>query len=214
MTIYKAPLRDMTFVLDEVLDVDRYSNLPAFSEAPKDIRDAILGEAAKFAESEIHPLNRGGDLNGCKRSDDGSVTTPPGYKDVYAKFTEAGFTGIASDPEYGGQGLPNVLKLGLNEMVSSACMAFGMYPGLTIGAATALEVGGSDEQKRTYLPNMLAGKWGGTMNLTEPHCGTDLGMLKTKAVPQGDGTYKITGQKIWISSGEHDLTENIIHLVL
>jgi alkylation response protein AidB-like acyl-CoA dehydrogenase len=214
MTTYNAPVRDMRFILDEVLGVDRYDNLPAFAEASKDLRDAILEESAKFCENELQPLNRVGDTKGCKRNDDASVTTPPGFKDAYAKFVESGFMGLAADPEYGGQGLPNVLKAGLNEMASSACMAFAMYPGLTLGAASALAAAGSDEQKAMYLPKLLAGEWGGTMNLTEPQSGTDLGLIKTKAVPQGDGTYKITGQKIWISAGEHDLTENIIHLVL
>ena len=214
MPTYRAPVRDVRFILDDVLGVDRYANMSAFSEAPKDVRDAILEETAKFCENEVQPLNRVGDIHGCTLADDGSVTTPPGYKDAYDKFVAAGFMGLAADPDYGGQGLPNVLKSALNEMASSACMAFAMYPGLTLGAASALAVGGTDEQKQTYLPKMLAGEWGGTMNLTEPQAGTDLGLLKTKAVPQADGSYAITGQKIWISSGEHDLTDNIIHLVL
>jgi alkylation response protein AidB-like acyl-CoA dehydrogenase len=214
MTIYKAPLKDMRFVLDEVLDVDRYSNLPGFSDATKDVRDAILEEGAKFCETELQPLNKVGDREGCTRLPDGSVKTPPGYKEAYDAFKEAGFIGLAADPEYGGQGLPNVLKLVFNEMVSSACMAFGMYPGLTTAATAALAEGGAAEQKATYLPKMISGEWGGAMNLTEPHCGTDLGLLKTKAVKQADGSYRLTGQKIWISSGEHDLVENIVHLVL
>jgi len=214
MTTYKAPLRDMRFLLDDVLQVDRYSNLPGFADAPQDVRDAILEEGAKFCANELHPINRPGDLAGCIRADDGSVTTPPGYKEAYKKFVDAGFVGLSADTEYGGQGLPAVMRMAFNEMVSSSCMAFGMYPGLTSGAAAAIAEGGTDEQKSMYLPKMLSGEWGGTMNLTESHCGTDLGLLKTKAVPQGDGSYKITGQKIWISSGEHDLTDNIIHLVL
>jgi alkylation response protein AidB-like acyl-CoA dehydrogenase len=214
MTTYKAPLRDMRFLLDEVLTVDRYDNLPGFADAPKDVRDAILEEGAKFCESELQPLNRVGDREGCTRAADGSVKTPTGYKAAYDKFVAAGFAGLGADPEHGGQGLPNVLKLSFSEMVASSCMAFGMYPGLTGAAAAALAEGGTEEQKRTYLPKMISGEWSGTMNLTEPHAGTDLGLLKTKAVPQADGSYKITGQKIWISSGEHDLTDNIIHLVL
>jgi hypothetical protein len=214
MTAYKAPLRDMRFVLDEVLKIDRFDNLPGFSDAPKDVRDAILEEGAKFCEAELQPLNRVGDVEGCTLGKDGSVKTPTGYKAAYDKFVAAGFAGLAGDPEYGGQGLPHVLRMSFQEMVSASCMAFGMYPGLTGAAAAALAQGGTDEQKKTYLPKMLSGEWGGAMNLTEPHCGTDLGLLKTKAVPQKDGSYKITGQKIWISSGEHDLTDNIVHLVL
>jgi alkylation response protein AidB-like acyl-CoA dehydrogenase len=214
MTTYKAPVKDMRFVLDEVLKIDRLDNLPGFADAPKDVRDAILEEGAKFCESELQPLNRVGDREGCTLGKDGSVKTPTGYKAAYDKFVASGFTALAADPEYGGQGLPNVLKMSFQEMVSSSCMAFGMYPGLTGAAVAALAHGGSDEQKKTYIPKMLSGEWGGAMNLTEPHCGTDLGLLKTKAVPQKDGSYKITGQKIWISSGEHDLTDNIVHLVL
>ncbi|MEM1398089.1 MAG: acyl-CoA dehydrogenase C-terminal domain-containing protein, partial [Pseudomonadota bacterium] len=155
-----------------------------------------------------------GDKEGCIRNDDGSVTTPTGFKEAYDQFRDGGWNGLSFDPEYGGQGLPYVLAMALNEMVSSANMAFGMYPGLSAGAANALYAHGTPEQKQTYLPKMISGEWGGTMNLTEPHCGTDLGMLRSKAEPQADGSYKITGQKIWISAGEHDLTDNIIHLVL
>ncbi len=215
MPIYKAPVREMTFLIDEVLDLDRYSNLPGFADATSDIREAVLGEAAKFAEGVIAPLNRVSDTQGCSYNrDDHSVTTPDGFKQAYDSMAENGWMGLAFDPDHGGQGLPGVIAMSVSEMMSSACMAFGMYPGLTSGAAEALLEGGTDEQIKTYVPNMVTGKWGGTMNLTEPHCGTDLGMLKTKAVPNGDGSYSITGQKIWISSGEHDLAENIIHLVL
>ncbi|CAN0510122.1 unnamed protein product, partial [Discosporangium mesarthrocarpum] len=155
-----------------------------------------------------------GDEEGCTRDADGNVKTPTGWKEAFHQMSEGGWTALSSDPTYGGQGLPHVLNLAFNEMVSSANMAFGMYPGLTLGAAAALATGGTDEQKALYLPKMISCQWGGTMNLTEPHCGTDLGLLRTKAVPQADGSYKITGQKIWISSGEHDMAENIIHLVL
>ncbi|MCG8441159.1 MAG: acyl-CoA dehydrogenase C-terminal domain-containing protein [Caulobacterales bacterium] len=214
MPTYAAPVRDLQFLFDDVLQIDKYANLPGFSDAPKDLRDAILVEGAKFSEEVLHPLNVVGDKHGCVRHDDGSVTTAPGFKDAYRHIVENGWLGLAADPEYGGQGLPNVLYTAYSEMTSSANMAFMMYPGLTHGAASAIHVGGSDEQKRTYLPKMTTGEWGGTMNLTEPHCGTDLGMLRSKAVPQPDGSYKITGQKIWISGGEHDLADNIIHLVL
>lgn len=215
MPIYKAPVREMTFLMNEVLDLDRYSNLPGFSDASADIREAVLGEAAKFAEGVIAPLNRVSDMQGCSYNrEDHSVKTPDGFKQAYDAMAENGWMGLAFDPEHGGQGLPGVIAMSVSEMMSSACMAFGMYPGLTAGAAEALLEGGTDEQIGTYVPNMVTGKWGGTMNLTEPHCGTDLGMLKTRAVPNGDGSYSITGQKIWISSGEHDLAENIVHLVL
>jgi hypothetical protein len=214
MTPYRAPVRDQRFVLHDVLNITQYSNLPGFAEADTDTVDAILEEGAKFTEGVLAPLNKVGDEEGCKRDADGNVTTPTGFKDAFKQMAEGGWTALSSDPEYGGQGLPHVLNLAFNEMVSSANMAFGMYPGLTLGAAAALHTAGTDEQKRLYLPKMISCQWGGTMNLTEPHCGTDLGLLRTKAVPQGDGSYKITGQKIWISSGEHDMAENIVHLVL
>ncbi|WP_300544423.1 acyl-CoA dehydrogenase C-terminal domain-containing protein [Maricaulis sp.] len=214
MTPYRAPVRDQRFVLHDVLNITQYSNLPGFAEADTDTVDAILEEGAKFTEGVLAPLNKVGDEEGCKRDADGNVTTPTGFRDAFKQMAEGGWTALSSDPEYGGQGLPHVLNLAFNEMVSSANMAFGMYPGLTRGAAAALHTAGTDEQKRLYLPKMISCQWGGTMNLTEPHCGTDLGLLRTKAVPQGDGSYKITGQKIWISSGEHDMAENIVHLVL
>jgi alkylation response protein AidB-like acyl-CoA dehydrogenase len=211
---YTAPVRDMTFLLREVLDYPRYGNLPGFSDAPIDLVEQILEEGAKFTAGVLHPLNTVGDREGCRRHDDGSVTTPTGFKDAYRQMCEGGWTALGADPAYGGQGLPHVLNLAFNEMVSSANMAFGMYPGLSHGAYSAIHIGGSDEQKQTYLPRMVTGEWTGTMNLTEPHCGTDLGLLRTKAVPQADGSYRITGQKIWISAGEHDMADNIIHLVL
>ena len=211
---YRAPVRDQQFVLHDVLDIGQYGDLPGFRDADADTVDAILEESAKFAEGVLAPISKAGDVQGCVRDEDGNVTTADGWKEAFQQMAEAGWTALSSDPEYGGQGLPHVLNLAVNEMVSSANMAFGMYPGLTLGAAAALYNGGSDEQKALYLPKMIACQWGGTMNLTEPHCGTDLGMLRTKAAPQADGSYKITGQKIWISSGEHDMTENIVHLVL
>ncbi len=214
MAAYRAPVRDQQFVLHDVLDISQYSHLPGFADADRDTVDAILDEGGKFCEGVLAPLSKVGDVEGCTRDADGNVTTPTGWKDAFKQMSEAGWTALSSDPEYGGQGLPHVLNLAVNEMVSSSNMAFGMYPGLTLGAAAALYTGGSEEQKALYLPKMISCEWGGTMNLTEPHCGTDLGLLRTKAVPQPDGSYKITGQKIWISSGEHDMADNIVHLVL
>jgi len=214
MTTYSPPIRDMQFVINDVLQISRFSNLPGFADATEDMISAILEEGGKLAANVLHPINHSGDQEGCTRHADGSVTTPKGFKEAYDAFREGGWQGLSFDPEYGGQGLPFVIAMAFNEMVSSANMAFGMYPGLARGAADAIHVHGTDEQKQTYLPKMIAGEWGGTMNLTEPHCGTDLGLLRAKAVPQGDGSYKISGQKIFISAGEHDLTDNIIHLVL
>ncbi|MGF1464210.1 MAG: acyl-CoA dehydrogenase C-terminal domain-containing protein [Maricaulaceae bacterium] len=214
MPNYRAPLQDMRFLLHDVLGIEKYSNLPGFADAPADVIDAILEEGAKFTENELFPLNTVGDKHGVTRHEDGSVTTPPGFSDAYKSLVENGWAALAAEPEFGGQGLPHVLNLAVNEMMSSANMAFAMYPGLTHGAYSAILAGGSQEQKETYLPKLATGEWAGTMNLTEPHCGTDLGLMKTKAVPQDDGSYKITGQKIWISGGENDFTDNIIHLVL
>ncbi|MEZ5959851.1 MAG: acyl-CoA dehydrogenase C-terminal domain-containing protein [Hyphomonadaceae bacterium] len=214
MPTYTAPLREYRFLLKDVLDIERYSNLPTFSDAPLDLIDQVLEEGAKFCEGVLAPLNKVGDEHGCKRADDGSVTTPPGFKDAYKQLVDAGWPALSSDPNYGGQGMPHVVALAWNEMVSSANMAFGMYPGLSHGAYAAIHHHGSDELKKTYLPKLVTGEWTGTMNLTEPHCGTDLGMLRTKAIPQADGSYRITGQKIFISAGEHDLASNIIHLVI
>jgi acyl-CoA dehydrogenase len=214
MPIYKAPVEDVSFLFNDVFQIDRYDNLPGFSDASADVREAILGEAAKLSEEVLQPLNRVGDLEGCKRHDDGSVTAPKGFKEAFKQVAEGGWLGLSAPAEYGGQGLPFALSQAVNEFQISANMAFSMYGGLTMGATAALLVHGSPEQKKTYVPKMVAGEWTGTMNLTEPHCGTDLGLLRTKAVRQADGSFKITGTKIFISAGEHDLSENIVHLVL
>jgi alkylation response protein AidB-like acyl-CoA dehydrogenase len=214
MPIYKAPVEETLFLLFDVLGFERHANLRSFSDAPRDLVEAVLAEGAKISEQAFQPLNRSGDLQGCQRLATGEVVTPNGFKDAYKAFVEGGWIGLSADPDYGGQGLPHTLAAAINEYTSSANMALAMYPGLTQGAIAALMLHGSDEQKRTFLPKMIAGEWTGTMNLTEPHCGTDLGLIKTKAVPNGDGSYAITGSKIFISAGEHDLTDNIIHLIL
>lgn len=214
MPIYKAPVEDVTFLFNDVFQFDNYNNLPGFSDASADVRAAILDEAAKFSEQVLQPLNHSGDLEGCTRHDDGRVTTPKGFKEAFKQFADGGWIGLAAPQEFGGQGLPASLSETVSEFLSSSNMAFGMYGGLTQGAMAALLVHGTPEQKKTFVPNMVAGKWAGTMNLTEPQCGTDLGLMRTKAVKQADGTYKISGTKIFISGGEQDLTENIVHLVL
>ncbi|MDX8358185.1 acyl-CoA dehydrogenase C-terminal domain-containing protein [Sphingopyxis terrae] len=214
MPVYRAPIQDTLFQLNDVLGIDRYADLPGFANASPDMVEAVLTEAGKFCEEVLFPINRSGDLEGCTRHEDGSVTTPEGFKEAYKAYCEAGWTLLNQPEEFGGQGLPHVLGFPVEEYRMAANQAFAMYPGLTQAAVSALLVKGSDEQKRLYVPKMVSGEWGGTMNLTEPQCGTDLGLIRTRAVPNADGSYSITGTKIFISSGEHDLTDNIIHLVL
>ena len=214
MPTYKAPVDEVQFLLSDVFHVERYANLPGFSELTPDVVGAVFDEAAKLTENVLAPLNRVGDIEGCKRHDDGRVTTPTGFKDAYNQMREGGWIGIAVPEQYGGQGLPATIAVVINEFMASSNLAFSMYSGLIQGAVAALIAHGTDEQKTLYIPRMASGEWAGTMNLTEPHCGTDLGLLRTKAVPRGDGSYAITGTKIFISGGEQDLTSNIIHLVL
>ena len=214
MPTYKAPVDDALFLLTDVFHIERYGNLPGFSDATPDLIEAVLREAAKLSEDVLTPLNRVGDQEGCTRHPDGSVTTPTGFKDAFKQIVDGGWIGISVPEEFGGQGLPATLTETINEFFCSANMAFAMYPGLTQGAIAALQEHASQELKQKYLPKMVTGTWTGTMNLTEPHCGTDLGLLRTKAVKQDDGSYKISGTKIFISAGEHDLSENIIHLVI
>jgi len=213
MQVYEAPLRDMKFVVHELHADDGFGDLEALSEFTPDLVDAVLEEAAKVAQEVLLPLNRSGDVEGCTL-ENGVVRTPQGFKAAYEMFREGGWCALASDPEWGGQGLPEVVNKMTEEMICSANLSFSLYPGLTHGGTTAIEAYASEDLKRKYLPKMVEGTWSGTMCLTEAHCGTDLGMLRSKAIPQDDGSYKITGSKIFISAGEHDLTENIIHLVL
>jgi len=213
MPTYKAPLAEFSFLLHDTFNLSQYASLPGFQDASPDIIDQILEEGAKFCENVLQPINMIGDQVGCKL-ENGVVTTPPGFKEAYHQMVEGGWPALVADPAFGGQGLPNTLGVAFNEMVSSANMAFGMYPGLSHGAYSALLHHGSDELKQKYLPKLVTGEWTGTMNLTEPQCGTDVGLIRTKAVPSSDGSYKITGTKIFISAGDHDLAENILHLVL
>jgi alkylation response protein AidB-like acyl-CoA dehydrogenase len=214
MPVYKAPVDDVMFLLNDVFHVERYANLPGFADASPDLVEAILGEAGKFCEDVLTPLNKTGDAEGCTRHPDGSVTTPKGFKDAFHQLTEGGWIGISVPTEFGGQGLPSALTQVISEFLSSSNMAFEMYSALTQGVIAALIVHGAPALQKLYLPKLIAGEWTGTMNLTEPQCGTDLGLIRTKAVKQGDGSYKISGTKIFISSGEHDLVDNIVHLVL
>ena len=216
MPSYTPPLRDMQFVMHEVLSVaDEYKAMPRYAEVDADTINAVLEEAGKFAANVTFPLNISGDEEGCTLDKaTHEVTAPKGFKEAYAQYVEGGWPALSCDPAYGGQGLPFVLNQCLYEMLNSANQAWTMYPGLSHGAYEALAAHGTEAQKQTYLPKLVSGEWTGTMCLTEPHCGTDLGLLRTKAEPQADGTYKITGAKIFISAGEHDLAPNIIHLVL
>jgi alkylation response protein AidB-like acyl-CoA dehydrogenase len=214
MPRYSAPTRDTRFIINEMLDLASYGDLPGFEMASPDVTDAVINEGGKFCAEVLAPLNQSGDQEGCTRHEDGSVTTPKGFKEAFDQFREAGWGTLSQPEEFGGQGMPHVLGFAFEEFVSSANQAFGMYPGLTNGAVSALLAKGSQEQKEKYLPKMISNEWTGTMNLTEPHCGTDLGMIRTKAEPQADGSFAITGTKIFISAGEHDMADNIIHLVL
>jgi len=213
MLTYKAPLRDIRFVLYELLGAGELAQLPGFAEASPDLVDAVLEEAAKFCESKLLPLNQPGDREGC-RFDNGVVRTPPGFREAYAAFAEGGWTGLACDPAYGGQGLPEALNFVVVEMICASNVAFGTYPGLSRHAYQALETHAPEAIKHLCLPRLASGAWSGTMCLTEPQCGTDLGLIRTKATPAADGSYAVSGTKIFISAGEHDLTDNILHLVL
>lgn len=213
MADYNAPLRDMQFVINELVPLSRITALPGFEDAGEDLVAAILDEAAKFAGGVLGPLNWAGDQHGCTWSPQG-VTTPPGFKDAYRQFSEAGWIGLGCDPAFGGQGLPALVATAVGEMWHASNMAFTLCPMLTAGATEAISHHGSEEQKALYLPRLISGQWAGTMNLTEPQAGSDLSVVAAKALPQADGSYRITGTKIFITFGEHDLTENIIHLVL
>ena len=212
MPHYAAPVDDIRFVLHDVLDIAA-EDIPGYADLEPDFTGAILEEAGKIAAEVLAPLNPVGDAEGCTL-ENGVVRTPTGFRDAYHQMREGGWFALHADPEYGGQGMPYIMHTAVGELFTAANMAFNMYPGLTHGAVAAIHAHGSDQQKATYLPKMISGEWTGTMNLTEPHCGTDLGLIRTKAEPQDDGSYKITGQKIWISAGEHDMSDNIVHLVL
>ena len=212
MSRYTPPVRDISFILQDVLDVAG-SNIPGYEDLDEEFVSAVLNESGKLCEEVLAPLNKIGDVQGCVL-ENGIVRTPHGFKDAFEEVKSGGWPGLDCDPEFGGQGIPFVLASAVTEMFSSSNMAFSMYQGLTHGAYSAIHAHGSEEQKKTYLPKMVSCEWTGTMNLTEPHCGTDLGLMRTKATPQTDGSYAIRGQKIFISAGEHDLADNIIHLVL
>ncbi len=214
MPHYRAPVEDTLFLLSDVLGVHGRANLAGFADATPDVMEAVLREGGKLADAVLAPVNQAGDREGCTRHADGRVTTPAGFKTAYDAYVGGGWLGLSMPEAFGGQGLPQVLNTAIQEFTSGANLALSMYPGLTQGAAAALLVHGSQAQKDLYLPPMVEGRWTGTMNLTEPHCGTDLGLLRTRAAPNGDGSYAITGTKIFISAGEHDLSENIVHLVL
>jgi alkylation response protein AidB-like acyl-CoA dehydrogenase len=214
MTTYTAPLRDMRFVLHDVLAAEKtLTALPGLEEITADVMDAVLEECAKLCQDVLHPLNQSGDEEGCTFKN-GVVTAPKGFKDAYKQYAAGGWCGLTASPDFGGQGLPETIDCLVAEMVGSANLSFGLYPGLTQGTILAIDAHGTPEQKNVYLPKLINGEWQGAMNLTEPHCGSDLGLLRTKAVPDGDGSYSISGTKIFISAGEHDLVDNIVHLVL
>src|SRR5499427_2648995 len=214
MSQYRPPLAEMQFLMTELAGLGEIAKVPGFGDATPDTVAAILEEAGKFASDVLDPLNPVGDREGAKRNDDGSVRTPSGFRDAYRQFCELGWNGLAKAPEYGGQGMPQLVAAAVDEMWNAANMAFELCPMLTAGAIEAIELNASDELKQTYLAKMVAGEWTGTMNLTEPQAGSDLAAVRTKAVPQGDGSYKLYGNKIFITYGEHDYTENIVHLVL
>lgn len=219
MPSYTPPLNDIKFVLHELLGAEKLSELEGYEDVSAELMDQIIEEGGKICEEVLFPINLSGDEEGCSLHKDkpyNSVTTPKGFKEAYDMFAEGGWCGLSSDPEYGGMGMPMLMNTVMQEIICSANFSFGMYPGLSQGAYEALHQFGTDEQKQMYLPKLITGEWSGTMNLTEPHCGTDLGLIRTKAenYDESDGSYEITGQKIFISAGEHDLTENIIHLVL
>ena len=214
MPTYKAPLKDYLFLLNDVFHIDRYADLPGFSDLSPDLVEATLEEAARLCEQVIAPLNRVGDIEGCTRHEDGSITTPTGFKEAFRQVASGGWMAMSAPAEYGGQGLPNVMSDVFAEFLGSANLAFSMYPLLTKGAVAALCDHASPELKDAYLPKLVSGEWTGVMSLTEAHCGTDLGLLRTKAVKQADGSYTITGNKIFISAGDHDMADNIVHLVL
>lgn len=214
MPTYKAPVQDYLFLLNDVFHIERYADLPCYADFSPDLVEATLTEAARLCDNVLAPLNRTGDSEGCVRHDDGSVTTPRGFKEAYAQYREGGWNGLKFPQEYGGQGLPSVLAGALTEFMAGANLSFSMYGGLTRGAVAALLQHASDELKRKFVPKMVAAEWTGTMNLTEAHAGTDLGLLRTRATRRPDGSFTIDGTKIFISAGEHDLAENIVHLVL
>ena len=214
MPEYKAPLREINFIMKELLDSEKhYESFPGGAEASPEMVDAIIGEGAKFCEEVLSPLNKVGDEEGCTLKD-GKVTTPTGFKEAYTQFVEGGWPTLSADPNHGGQGLPESVNIAVSEMVGTANWSWGMYPGLSHGAVNTVHEFGTDEQKETYLGKLTTGEWTGTMCLTEPHCGSDLGILRSKAEPNADGSYSITGTKIFISAGDHDMADNIIHIVL
>ena len=213
MPIYKAPLNDFRFVLYDLLDIERLTALPGFEHATPDVVDMALAEGARFAEQVLFPLNRSGDAEGC-RFENGVVRTPAGFREAYQAFVDGGWVGVAADPAHGGQGLPGVVNSALDEVLCAANLSFAVYPGLTRAAYDAIRINGDDHLKRTYLDKLAEGRWTGTMCLTEPQAGSDVGLTRARAVPDGDGSYTLTGTKVFISSGEHDLAENIIHMVL